>query len=158
MDTPNKINKRLSGVPGLSGSMKLTRATLKKQLWLWPVVAALLFAGVGCWVHRSVEGAMRETLAGALRTDLNAEGGALGVWTKDQQAIARSLARSPALQGPVRDLLTIAERPDATAGALLQSKSLAELRALLEPSLTNFGYADFFVVSPSMEVMAAKKD
>jgi hypothetical protein len=158
MNTPRQINKQLSGLSGLSPYITATRTTLKKHLWLWPVVAALLFGAVGWWVHRTVEEAMRETLAGQLKTILNADVEALRVWTEGQQAIARSLARSPALQGPAGDLVTLASRPDATAGALLQSRALAEIRASLEPSLANFGYVDFLVVSPSIEVVAAKND
>jgi hypothetical protein len=158
MNTPRQINKQLSGTSGLPHSMRVAQAALKTQLWLWPIIAALLFGAVGWWVNRSVEDAMRETLAGELKTILNADVEALRVWTNDQKAIARSLAQRPALRAPVRDLVTLANRPGATAGALLQSPALAEIRTLLEPSLKNFGYADYFIVSPAMEVVASKKD
>ena len=101
---------------------------------------------------------MQEKLAGELTTILNADVEALRCGTKDQEAIARSLARLPDLRLAVRDLLTIAERPDATTGALLQSRALAASRTRLAPFLENFGYIDFLVVSPSMRVVGAKQD
>src|SRR4051812_46535267 len=158
MKTASRIGKRLSGVSGLSGSLGATRTILRRQLWLWPVLAAVLLGAVGWWVHRSVEQAMREEMAGQLTTILNADVEALRTWIKDQEAIARSLTRMPSLRPPVQELLATAGRPNAPAGALLQSRAQADLRALLQPFLENFGYTDFYVVSPSMQVVAGKLD
>src|SRR5262245_19138461 len=105
MNTPNQINKQLSGIPGWSRSAKASRINFKKQLWLLPVIAAVVFGVGGWWVQRLVEGEMREKLAGELKTILNADVEALRVWTKDQQAIARSLAQLPVLQRPVSELV-----------------------------------------------------
>jgi hypothetical protein len=158
MTTARHIGRRFSGVSGLSGSLGSTRSILSRQLWLWPILAAFLLGVVGWWVHHSVEQAMREELADQLTTILNADIEALRTWIKDQEAIARSLAYLPTLRPKIQDLLAIASRPDATAGTLLQSRAQAELRALLKPFLENFGFADFAVVSPSMEIVASKHD
>jgi eukaryotic-like serine/threonine-protein kinase len=158
MSSAKQIGKRLSGAGGLSRSLSATGAALRRRLWVWPVLAALLLGAVGWWVHRSVEDAMREKLAGELTTILNADIEALRVWTKDQEAIARSLARLPALRPAVRELVAAAGRPNAPPGTLLQSRALAEVRAALGPSLDNFGYVDFLVISPSMQVVAARHD
>src|SRR6266404_4438897 len=158
METAKHVRKQLTGLSGFTPSLGATRSALRRQLWIWPVLAALLLGGVGWLVHRSVEDAMREKLAGELTTILNADVEALRLWTKDQEAIARSLARLPDLRPAVRDLLAIAERPDATTGALIQSRALADVRTRLAPVLVNFGYIDFFVVSPSLRVIGAKTD
>src|SRR5438105_235622 len=81
--TAGQMVKRLSGATGLSGSLGPTRAALGRQLWLWPVLAALPLGALGWWVHRSVEQAMREEVAGQLTTVLNADVEALRTWTKD---------------------------------------------------------------------------
>ena len=158
MNTGKHIQKQLSGVSRLSGSLGATRSALRRQLWIWPVIAALLLGGFGWLVHRSVEDAMREKLAGELTTILNADVQALRLWTKDQTAIARALARASVLQPAFRDLLAIAERPDTPPGALLQSRALADVCTRLAPFLENFGYIGFFVVSPSLRVVGAKQD
>jgi hypothetical protein len=158
MQTAMHIRKQLTGVSGFSRSLGATRSALRRQLWMWPVLAALLLGGVGWLVHRSVEDAMRERLAGELTTILNADVEALRLWTKDQEAITRGLARLPDLRPAVRDLLTIAKRPNTTTGALLQSRALADVRAHLAPFLENFGYSDFFIVSPSLRVVGANQD
>jgi hypothetical protein len=158
MNTPRQVGKQLSERAGLSGSLSVAGTLLRRQLWVWPILAAALLGAVGWWVHRSVEAAMSQELAGGLTTILNADVEALRTWTRDQEAIARALAQTAALRSPVRELVAIGDRPGAPPGALLQSHALAEVRTLLGPSLSNFGYLDFFVVSPSMQIVAAKHD
>jgi hypothetical protein len=158
MKTPKQIGKQLSQVGGLSSSIGAAGTVLKRQLWVWPILAALFLGAVGWWVHRSVEAAMREALAGQLTTILNADVEALRTWTRDQEAVARSLAQTAALRPAVRELVDIGDRPGAPPGALLRSPALAEVRTLLGPALANFGYIDFFVVSPSMQIVAARHD
>jgi hypothetical protein len=158
MNTPRQVGKRLSGITGSPHTVGAARAFLRRQVWAWPIVAALLLGAVGWWVHRSVERAMREKLAGDLTTILNADVEALRVWTKDQQAIAQSLARLPALRGAARELVSLADRPDATPALLLQSRPLADVRALLRPYLGVFGYTNFVIVSPSMQLVGANND
>jgi hypothetical protein len=154
MNTAKQINKQLSGIPSFS-SLATTRAILRRHLWLWPILAALVFGGVGWWVHHSVESAMREEQAAELTAILNADVEALRIWSKDQAAIAQVLAEQPALRPSVRELL---DKKGAPATVLPGSRALADIRALLAPPLKTFGYVDFFVVTPSMEVLAAGED
>ena len=105
METAKHLRKQLTGVSGFSHSLGATRSALRRQLWIWPVLAALLLSGVGWLVHRSVEDAMREKLASELTTIVNADVEALRLWTKDQTAIAQALARTPGLEPAVRELL-----------------------------------------------------
>jgi hypothetical protein len=152
MNTATHVRKQLSGTGGTTQSLGATRAALRRHLWIWPVLAALLLGGVGWWIHHSVEVAMREELAGQLTTILNADVEALRTWTRDQEANARSLAMLPALRPAVHDLVALADRPDD----LPQAPALANARALLNPFVDNYGYVDFFVVSPSMRIVADK--
>jgi hypothetical protein len=158
MDSSKHIRKRMTGMSGLSHSLGTTRTVLRRQLWIWPIVAALAIGGVGWWVHRSVEAAMSDELAGQLTTILNADVEALRVWTKDQRDIAWALAHAPGLVPVARDLVTAAQPSTAPPGALLQSPVLAQVRTRLAPFLDHFGYSDFFIVLPSMKVVAARSD
>jgi hypothetical protein len=158
MNTPKQIGRRLTGLPGLSYSLNVTHSVLTRHLWVWPIVAAVLLGAVGWWVHRSVEDAMRLKLEGDLQTILNADIEALRVWTTDQESIVRLIASRRALRPAVGELLKIAAGPNASSAALLQSRALGEIRRLLNPTLNSFGYVDFFVLSPSMEVVAANHD
>jgi hypothetical protein len=154
MKTASHIQKKLSGMSRVSRS----RAALRRQLWMWPILAALVLGAVGWWVQSSVENAMRENLAGGLKTILDADVEALKVWTNDQKAIARAMAHSPAIRPLVQQLVTLSDQKDATPATLIQSPALRQLRALIDSYLENFGFTDFFVLSPSVEVVACKTD
>jgi eukaryotic-like serine/threonine-protein kinase len=158
MNSGKHIDKQLSSASGFATSLATTSSVLKRQLWLWPLVAALVLGGLGWWVRGDVEQAMRENLANELTTILNADVQALTLWTKDQEAVARSLAQSPALGPLVRKLVAVSEQPNSTASTLIQLPALADVRSLLGPALENFGYTDFFVISPSGQVVAARHD
>jgi hypothetical protein len=157
-DTSKHIWKQLTGSAGVSQSVGKTGALLRRQLWLWPVLAALVIGAVGWWVTGSVEDAMRENRASQLTTLLNADVEALHAWTHDQAAIARALAHSKPVRAAAGEFLALADRPDAPAKALLQSPAQAEIRAQMEPFLKNFGYQDFLLISPAMRILACKND
>ncbi len=158
MDSAKHLQKKLTGASGFSLSLGATRAVLRRHLWVWPIIAALLLGGVGWWVHRYVEEAMREELAGQLTTLLNADIAALRTWTKDQEAIVRALAQMPALRPPVSGLLAAADRPDGTANKPAASQELADCRTLLRPYLGIFGYTHFYLVATDMRIVAASED
>ncbi len=157
MTTTMRMSQQPPGPGGGSGSSGTTRPILRRALWIGPIVGVLLLSGLGWWVHRSVEEAMSQELEGQLMTILKADVEALQVWTKDQEAIARSLARMPALQRPVEQLLAQPDRLDRLA--LVQSRPLAEIRTILEPFLANYGFVDFCVLAPpSMRIVASKQE
>jgi hypothetical protein len=139
----------------LAGSLHATGSFLRKQLWVWPVIAAAVLAGVGWWVHGSVEGAMRRQMEDSLTTTLNADVTALRTWMKEQEANARILAASEPILPRTRELLALEGKGQS---ALTRSRAQAELRDYIGPRLKIFGYLDFFVVSPTPRVLACGQD
>ena len=59
---------------------------VRKQLWIWPLLLALVLGVVGVWVRNTVEDAMKAKLAAELKTILNADVEALRLWLKGQQS------------------------------------------------------------------------
>jgi hypothetical protein len=152
MNTAKHLRKQLTGVSGYSQSYGATRAALRRQLWIWPVLAALLLGGLGWWVHHSVESTMRAELAGQLTTILNADVEALHAWTADQAAMTRSVAQLPTLRPAARKLL------DAPPGSPAAATAVAECRSLVGPYLGIFGYTHSFLVLPDMRIVAVNGD
>ena len=58
---------------------------LRRQLWAWPIVAAILFGGAGFFVHRSVDNAMRDQRAIDLNTMVDASAKPSRVWMGEQR-------------------------------------------------------------------------
>jgi hypothetical protein len=156
MTAANVATIKTEAVGRLGRSMHATRAFLGRQLWVWPVLAAIVLAAAGWWVRQSVDSAMRQQLAGHLTTILNADVEALRAWMKEQQFNAQILAHDDAVVRAVRKLVDLAghktldkdqEHSKATA--------LNDLRKHLGPRLKIFGYTGFFIISPSSRVVAA---
>ncbi len=158
MKSTRHLQKQLSGVSQISRSFGATRVFLRHQIWVWPVLLGAVLVGVGWWVHRSVEEAMRDRLASDLMTILNADLEALRIWRRDQIAVARSLARNPALRPIVRELVAASASRDGSGKALLQAKALGEARTILGPFVKDLGYYDFFIVAPSMRIVGSATD
>src|SRR5512136_2731714 len=65
---------------GASSVLARSRSFLRTQLWIWPLVAAVILVFVGVYVRRHMEGAMKAQIASNLQTILNANAEALRAW------------------------------------------------------------------------------
>jgi len=131
---------------------------LRRQLWAWPLIAAVILGTAGLLVHRSVERAMRSQREAELTTILNADVEALRVWMTEQGRNAELLAADDKLHGPIRELLALPATGNDAERTLLQAKAQDELRARLNPRLKALGYTGYFVVSPGGVVIGSEQD
>src|SRR4051794_3899182 len=69
---------------GGSTGVKATGRFLRRQIWAWPIIAAVVFGGSGWWVHRKVENAMREQRETDLNVMVNASVEAVKVWVEEE--------------------------------------------------------------------------
>jgi hypothetical protein len=131
---------------------------LRKQLWIWPIVAAILLGACAWWVSRSVEDAMRQRRISELNTILDADVAALRVWMIEQARDAELIAKDEQLLPDVQKLLSARTVGADLARTLLQLPAQDALRARLKPSLELVGYWGFLLVSPDSIVLAADHD
>jgi hypothetical protein len=155
MNTAKQIGKQLSGVSGLSSSSGITRTLFKRQLWVWPIIAAVILGVLAWFTNRSIEGAMHQQMAAQLGTILNADIEAVRIWIKEQEVDAELMAAAGPVLSCARELVALA---DGTEAALLQSKPQAELRAYLQPRLKSYGYTAYFLITPSFRFVASTED
>jgi hypothetical protein len=149
---------RFSRLLGGSAALHATGRFLRKQLWAWPVLAAVLLGGAGWWVQNSVEDAMRQQRLLQLTTVLDVEVTALRVWMGEQRTNAALIGGDEKIPPLVQELLALADgKPDAERRLTL-AKAQAALRSRLEGPLRLCGYNGFFVVSPGGVVLAAAQD
>jgi eukaryotic-like serine/threonine-protein kinase len=149
-----RLTRRLAS----ASSVRKAGTFLRRQLWAWPLIAAVILGTAGLLVHRSVERAMRGQREAELTTIRDADVEALRVWMVEQGRNAEQLAGDERLQPPLQELLALpADGPEAER-ALLHAKAQADLRARLGPRLKALGYIGFFVVSPAGVVIAAEQD
>ncbi len=147
-----------SGTRSALRSIALGSLLLRKQLWIWPILAAILLGACGWWVSRSVENAMLQRRMAELTTILNADIAAVQVWTIDQAKQAELIAKDNQLLPDVQSLLKAAASTGDSGRSLLRSPAQEDIRAKLKSQLALGGYSGFFVVSPVATVLAADVD
>ena len=128
-----------------SRSFTFAALFLKRQLWIWPLIAAGLLVAIGIWVRWKVESAITDKLASELQAVRNAEVAGLEIWLEGQKSNAVSAARSPDVQKLVAELLAIAARPDATALDLAKAPATAQLDQVLKAWTTEHAYSGYIV-------------
>jgi eukaryotic-like serine/threonine-protein kinase len=139
---------------GSSAVLQSTGRFFRRQLWTWPVVAALLLGGLGWWVSRTLEGAMRRQRVNELTTVLDADVAALRIWMDNRRATAELIASNDRLRPKVAALLN----PNAATDAAKRSSTTAALRAILAKPLGRAGFTGFVLVSRDGVVLAADQD
>src|SRR5947207_12082349 len=93
---------------------------MRKQLWIWPLVAVIGLCALGWWVRRAVDDTLKRQLASQLQTLLDTDVTALESWLKAQEDDAEEAAAS----GQVKDL--VAQLVEVAASASGQEAKLLE--------------------------------
>src|SRR5262249_51158615 len=75
-------------------SISRTGMFLKKQLWIWPIIAVVILSTLGLFVRWKIESVMRASLESELQTTRNLEAEMLKTWFNVQKANAESLANN----------------------------------------------------------------
>jgi hypothetical protein len=143
---------------GGTSTVQATGRFLRRQLWAWPIIAAVVFGGIGWWVHRSVENALRAQRAADLNAMVDASVTSVRVWMGEQRINVELFAADELLRPMVTELLRLAERGPGAERQLVQAKAQESLRARLKQRLQPSGYVGYFVVSPAGVVIAADQD
>jgi hypothetical protein len=153
-----RVSAAVSRLFGSSSRILATGRFLRKQLWAWPMIAAVLFGGAGWWVHLSVESAMRDQRANDLNTMVDASVSSIRVWMGEQRVNVQLVAEDDQLRPMVKELLDLADGSPMAERQLVRSQTQESLRARLKRKLELSGYVGYFVVSPGGIVLAAEQD
>ena len=88
MSSSNPSHSRSSSVASV---LTRTQGFLRTQLWIWPLVAALVLAFIGVWLRVKMEGATKQQIADTLQTILNANVEALRSWSVTMKSDAEDV-------------------------------------------------------------------
>jgi hypothetical protein len=130
-----------------------TGVFLKRQIWVWPILAVILLSVIGLFVRRAIETTMREQLQSELQTVVDLEAAMLETWYKVQRSNAESLANNVDVRQSIYPLL---ETPlDANAAATDAAALRAKLDKSLGPSITAHRYDGYLVADKKRRIVAA---
>ncbi|HTN75618.1 MAG TPA: serine/threonine protein kinase, partial [Pirellulaceae bacterium] len=99
------------GQTSVGRSFSRTRLLLKKQLWVWPIIAVVLLAAIGYSVSSAIEQTMKANLRSELQTLLNVECSMLETWLAVQEANADSLAEDQQVRAVALEILAASHPP-----------------------------------------------
>ena len=144
--------------PGGSSALARSRSFLRTQLWIWPLVAAVVLVFVGVFVRLRMEAAMKALIAGNLQTILNANTEALRAWAATVKSRAEAVSEDARVDDVVGGIVRRAREQANSRAWLLAAPQLAQLRALLQPELEHYGFTGYVVLDPEFVVVAAANE
>ena len=138
------------GATSVGRSLSRTGLLLKRQLWIWPIIAVILLAAIGYGIRVAIERTMRANLQSQLETLLNVEQSMLETWLRVQESNAESLANDQHVREVATEILQ-ASQPAGDASApsdqpvAATAPNLASLRSRLAQELSPGMSAHSFV-------------
>lgn len=124
MNQPNPSPSH-SHASSIASLLLSTRGFFRTQLWVWPVIAALILAIIGVWLRGKMEDATKQQIADMLQTILNANNEALHSWSATMKADAENFAEDDRVRGLVEGLALRAKSSTEIQAALLTAPQLS---------------------------------
>lgn len=141
----------------VSHTLNTTRLFLKKQLWLWPIIAVLLLSTLGFVVHRAIESTMKANLRSELQTLLGVERAMVERWMATQERNAEAMANDAETRRVVDQLLKTVKADGEAADPAAIAKLREQLASSLGPAMTSHHYIGFVLVDRNHIVQAASE-
>jgi tRNA A-37 threonylcarbamoyl transferase component Bud32 len=155
MNPSNPSHSRSSSVASV---LTRTQGFLRTQLWVWPLVAAVVLVFLGVWLRVKMEGATKQQIADTLQTILNANTEALRSWSIAMKSDAEDAAEDDRVRELVASLIQQAKSSPQVQATLLMSPQLLDLRTHLKPVLDRRGFTGFVVLDTNYLVVASMHD
>jgi eukaryotic-like serine/threonine-protein kinase len=129
---------------------------LKRQIWIWPILAVILLSFIGLGVRHAIETTIKDGLQSQLQTLLDIDTAMLEKWFHAQRSNAESLANGIELRRVVYQLLDASQ---SNSGAKVEDgKSVSELHTqidkILAPSLSAHDYIRYIIADKSKRIIA----
>jgi serine/threonine protein kinase len=142
----------------LSGTVQATNVFLRRNLWIWPIIAVTILGTVGILVRSAIEATMRENLRSGLQTLLDVEVAMLRTWFEVQQSNVQSAANST----EVRRLTQLMSDEVISAMPAEPGASPTSLDALhrdldrqLSPIMSSHRYTGYLLADKSRRILSA---
>jgi hypothetical protein len=131
----------------LARSVSSMGRVLRKQLWIWPLVAVVGLGALGWWVRGVVDDTLKQQLASQLQTLLDTDITALQNWLKSQEEHAQETADHSQVRDLIAQLVAVWANASGQEAKLLEAPQLAELRQVLKARLKADAFESFIVLN-----------
>ncbi|WP_437205140.1 serine/threonine protein kinase [Planctomicrobium sp. SH664] len=142
------------GHTSLGRTVSRTGVFLRKQIWIWPIIATVMLAVLAVSVQYAIESTMKSNLQSQVQTLLNVETAMLENWCRTQEANASSLAHDAEVREEAYALVKMQEEPSPNAAAE-RVEILKRLRRQTSPMLSANNYIGYLITDKSKRILAA---
>lgn len=149
----------------LSGSLQATNVFLRRNLWIWPIIAVSILASVAWLVGTAIETTMRDTLRSSLQTLLSVEVAMLKTWFQVQESNVQSAANSTEVRRITQQLLDQQEpdaRPIPGADASVAPTDVRllhrDLGRILSPLISSHRYTGYLLADKRRRILSASDE
>ncbi len=141
-----------------SMAVSRTGLFLKQHIWIWPIIATVVLAGVALAVRSAIESTMQANLKSQLQTLLNVESEMLENWIRVQLSNASSLSNNLTVREPIYKLLKNAEPGSTPATPQAVIETHQQLRKQLGPTMTSHAYVGYFVADKARQIISSSSE
>lgn len=129
---------------------------LRRQIWIWPIIAVVLLSIIGLVVRGAIESTMRANLESQLSTVLGLQSAMLKTWFKVQESNIESAANNMQTREIAYELLGLSDTaPDNTTARRAELR--AKLGKALAPAMTAHNYDGYMLVDKENKIVAASR-
>lgn len=133
-----------------------TKLFLRKQIWIWPIIAVVLLSVIGFAVRSAIESTMRANLESQLDTVLRLQTEMLKTWFHVQESNIETAANSIQVREFAYQLLELAGTPDANT-AETRGELQTKLGKALAPAMTAHDYDGYMLVNKDFKILSATR-
>ena len=138
----------------VSSTITRTGLFLKKQLWVWPIVAVVMLSIVGFFVRHAIETTIKGNVSSGLQTLVELESEMLVKWFAVQESTAESLANDSQVRQTVYKLLESPEAGSPPAVAA-DSELHRQLATELAPALAAHDFSGFLLTDNRKRILSS---
>ncbi|GAA4461953.1 serine/threonine protein kinase [Novipirellula rosea] len=142
----------------ISNTVTRTGVFLKKQLWIWPIIAVLILSVIGFGVRHAIETTIKANVSSGLQSLVTLETEMLKKWFAVQESTAESLANDAQVRQTVYQILQ-PKTPASVAGASPDvSNALdvhSQLATELAAAMAAHDYVGFIVADKTKRIVSS---
>jgi hypothetical protein len=132
-----------------------TGVFLKKQFWIWPIIAVVILSIVGIAVRSAIESTMKSNLRSELQTLLTVETAMLEKWFDVQSSNAESAANELVFREAVYRLIEISDGSEPSAATADEAGIQQDIAKSLSSMMSAHDFVGFFVADRSKRILAS---
>lgn len=158
MSKVTHIEPRRSTLSGRLGTLARGGSLVRRNVWIWPILAAPLIAAFGYFIYSSVEKTLRDNVAGQLVAVRDSELEALKIWMEIQRNTAATLASNQRIASVAVQLVDLHHAAPNDRAALIESPLAVQLAEEISAHTKMHSYDGHILMNESFVVVASSHE